>query len=504
MSERSDVVVVGSGPNGLAAAVIFAASGLSVRVVEAQHQPGGGVRTEELDLGVPLRHDLCSAVHPMAAASPFFTRFGLAERGVQFRYPEASFAHPLDDSPAGIAYRSLDRTIEELGGRRTQDGRIWRRIMSPLVDAIDTVRDIGLSDMRRLPESAFTPTGIFAALTMAARALELGTPAWDRLTDARRCGAMLTGVGAHANTALPSLAGAGTALLLGSLAHSPGWPMPVGGSQAITDALLTDLRTRGVTIECDRKIDHADALPPAGVYVFDTSPWTLVNVFGDRLSARYRRAVDRFTPNNGVAKVDFALSEPVPWADRRVAAAGTVHLCGDRAEMAHAESESSAGRHPDRPMMLVSQPTVVDESRIGPGGARPLWTYAHVPNGSDRDMTNTVAGQIERFAPGFRDVVIGSRSIPASDMARHNANYRGGDIAVGHVSLFRMVARPVPKWDPYRTSIDNVYLCSGSTPPGPGVHGMCGVHAAARVLDQQFGIASLPEIGPGSGLGVHR
>ncbi|WP_231983508.1 NAD(P)/FAD-dependent oxidoreductase [Mycobacterium sp. 852002-51961_SCH5331710] len=495
-SNVSDVAVVGSGPNGLAAAVLFAAAGLSVTVVEAQSEPGGGVRTEELDLGVPLRHDLCSAVHPMAAASPFFRSFGLAERGVEFGFPDVSFAHPLDGTPAGIAYRSLDRTIEELGGSNSSDGRIWRRVMGPLVEAVESVRDIGLSDMRHPPASALTPKGLVAALTMAGRALELGTSVWDRVTDAHRCGAMLTGVGAHANTALPSLAGAGTALLLGSLAHAPGWPLPIGGSQVITDALVADLRARGATVVCDRPIESAAALPPARVYLFDTSAWTLAKVLGDLLAPRYRRALRSFRPGNGVAKVDFALSEPVPWADPRISAAGTVHLCGDRAQMKRSEADTTAGRHSERPMALLSQPTVVDATRIGAGGALPLWTYAHVPNGSTRDMTATMTAQIERFAPGFRDVIIGSRCIPAADMHDHNANYRGGDIAVGQVSLFRMAARPVAKWDPYRTSLPNVYLCSGATPPGPGVHGMSGVHAATRVLRQHFGIHSMPDIGP--------
>jgi len=496
MSNKVDVVVVGTGPNGLAAAVLFAASGLSVTVLEAQTQPGGGVRTEELDLGVPLRHDLCSAVHPMAAASPFFRAFGLTERGVEFGYPDVSFAHPLDNMAAGIAYRSLDRTIDELGGTGSADGRMWRRVMAPLVAAVNTVRDIGLSDMRRLPVSALTPKGFLAAASMVGRALELGTPVWSHVTDAHRCGAMLTGVGAHANTALPSLAGAGTALLLGALAHAPGWPLPIGGSQVITDTLLADLRRRGATIGCDRPIGTAAMLPPARVYVFDTSAWTLAEVFGDRLAPRYRRALQRFRPGNGVAKVDFALSGPVPWSDPRIAAAGTVHLCGDRAQMKRSEADTSAGRHSDRPMTLLSQPAVVDPTRIGAGGARPLWTYAHVPTDSTRDMTPIVTSHIERYAPGFRDLIVGSRCIPAHDMPRHNANYRGGDIAVGHVSLYRMAARPVAKWDPYRTSLPNVYLCSGATPPGPGVHGMSGVHAATRVLRQHFDIRSMPDIGP--------
>ena len=497
MKQQFDVVVVGSGPNGLAAAVIFAAAGLSVEVLESRSEPGGGCRTVELDLGVPLRHDLCSAVHPMAVASPFFEAFGLVRRGVQFAQPEVAYAHPLDGGRAGIAYRSLDRTVAELADDGGEEGRVFGRIMRPLVQAVDAVRRIGLSDMRSIPPAALRPTGMLGgAVQMVLRAVELGTPAWERLTDANVAGALLTGVAAHANTVIPSLAGGGTALLLGTLAHTHGWPIPVGGSRAITDALIADLASRGARVSCDRHVDDAHDLPTARAYVFDTSPWTVDAVFGDRLSPSYRRGVTRFQRGNGVAKVDFVISEPVPWADPRVAAAGTIHVGGCRAQMAQAERATADGRHSEAPMILVSQPTVVDNTRLGPRREAPLWSYAHVPNGSPRDMTETVTGQIERFAPGFRDVVVSSRCIPASEMSRHNANYVGGDIAVGHVSMYRMIARPVPKWDPYRTSIDNVYLCSGATPPGPGVHGMCGVHAARRVLRQQFHIRHLPDIAP--------
>lgn len=496
MNPQIDVVVVGSGPNGLAAAVVCAAAGLSVTVVEAEPEPGGGCRTQRLDFGTPLLHDLCSAVHPMAAASPFFTAFDLPARGVRLAVPDVSYAHPLDRAPAAVAHHDLDRTVAELDEHGSANGRLYRRIMGPLVDGVGAIRDIGLSDVRSIPASVLPPSGLRAAVTMGARMLELGTGAWERLTEAQACGALLTGVGAHANTPIPSLAGAATALLLGTLAHSHGWPIPIGGSQAITDALTADLAERGASVICGHRVDGLAALPSARVYLFDTAPATLTQVFGDMLPVRYRRALSRFTLNNGVAKVDFVLREPVPWADPRLTDAGTLHLGGTREQMARAEGDTSAGRHSDAPMMLVAQPTVVDDTRVGPGGHLPLWTYAHVPNGSDRDMTETATAQIERFAPGFRDVVVGSRCIPACDMVTHNANYVGGDIAAGHVSMYRILARPVPRWDPYRTPIPNVYLCSASTPPGPGVHGMPGVHAATRVLRQHFGIRSAPDVSP--------
>lgn len=496
MSAAVDVVVVGSGPNGLAAAVIAAAAGLSVQVLESQPTAGGGCRTEDLDLGVPLRHDLCSAVHPMAVASPFFETFDLRARGVELPRPTISYAHPLPDGRAAVAYQDFQRTVGELAEDGAREGRTYRRVMAPLVDGFAAVRDIGLSDLRGIPGSALRPSGLVGAAALASRAVELGTPLWDRLTHAPRAGALLTGVSAHANTVIPSLAGGATALLLGTLAHSHGWPIPVGGSQSITEALLTDLAGRGVEVVPDCQITDSAQLPPARAYLFDTSPWTLTQVFGARLPESYRAALGRFTPGNGVAKVDFALSGPVPWTDPRLAEAGTLHLGGTREEMKQAERDTAAGRHSPTPMTLASQPTVVDPTRFGLGGARPLWTYAHVPNSSAHDMTEAVTAQIERFAPGFRDVIIGSRCISAAAMAGHNPNYVGGDIAVGTVSMYRMLARPVPRWDPYRTPLDNVYLCSGSTPPGPGVHGMCGMHAVARVLREQFGIDRLPDFGP--------
>ena len=462
-----DVVVVGSGPNGLAAAVIFAAAGLSVEVVESQPTPGGGCRTVELDLSVPLWHDLCSAVHPMAAASEFFDRFGLTERGVELAQPEAAYAHPLDAGRAAIAYRSLDRTAAELGGT---DGRLFRRVMAPLVDAVQTVRDLALSDMRSVPVAALTPRGIIAAASMAGRTLQLGTPAWERTTDAQLCGALLTGVAAHANTVIPSVAGGGTALLLGALAHSHGWPIPIGGSQSITDALIADLSAHGATIACNRHIDRAEDLPTARAYVFDTAPWTLRRVFGDRLSPRYRRALTRFRPGSGVAKVDFVVSEPIPWADDRVGLAGTVHLGGDRAQMARAEKETASGRHSDSPMILLSPPTIVDTTRRGRNGgiaSVDVRTRAErLDARHDRDRRRANRAVRTRIPRHRRRVAVhpGKRVVPAQPQLRRRRHRRGPGFDVPNGGAADVEVGPVPDVDRQCLSVLGVNAARSRSP----------------------------------------
>lgn len=484
--EAIDVAVVGSGPNGLAAAVILARAGLRVEVFEAQPTIGGGARTLDLGLSPGVLHDVCSAVHPMAAASPFFRAFDLRSRGVELRYPDVSYAQPLDGGRAALAFRDLDRTAEGLGGR---DGKAWLRLLGPLVRHVPAVVDFAVGDRRSLPADLLT------TVQYGLRVLEQGGPAWNVRWHDDPAPALLTGVAMHAITRQPTIASAGGALLLAALAHSPGWPLPVGGSQAIVDAMVTDLEKHEGAVHTSRPIRTMADLPPARAYVFDTTPRGMVEIAGDRLPARYRNAACRFRYGDAAAKVDFVLSGPVPWSDPRVGAAGTVHVGGTRAEMAFAEAEVAAGRHAERPNVLLSDPAVLDPAREV-DGRRPLWTYAHVPHGSTLDVGDAVQAQIERFAPGFGDVVVQRRCVPAAEMAGHNANYIGGDVAAGAITLWQMVARPALRWDPYSTPDPAVFLCSASTPTGPAVHGMGGLIAARRVLRKRFGISSLPSLAP--------
>lgn len=478
-----DAVVIGSGPNGLAAAVVLARAGLSVQVIEAQPTLGGGARTLDLGLAPGVVHDLCSAVHPLAAASPFFRAFELASR-IELRYPEISYAQPLDDGRAGLAYRDLERTVEVLG----RDGPAWRRLMAPLVRHLPGVIDFTLSDKRSIPRDPLTTAQFGLAV------LEQGSPLWGLRWREDEAAALLTGVGAHAIGRLPSLPLAGTAVMLGALAHVPGWALPVGGSQAITDAMVDDLRAHSAELTTDVEVTSYDQLPPARAYLFDTTPRAMQRVMGDRFPAGFQRSLERFRHGDGVAKVDFVLSGPVPWANPEVALAGTVHVGGTRAEMVHAEAEVAAGRHAERPMMLVSDPVLLDPKREA-HGLRPLWSYAHVPSGSPLDIGEVAQAHIERFAPGFGDLVVARRCIPAARMSEHNANYVGGDIAVGAMTMRQVIGRPTLRWDPFATPVPGVYLCSSATQPAPGVHGMNGLHAARRALRTCFGIKDLPNLG---------
>jgi phytoene dehydrogenase-like protein len=488
--ETRDVVVVGAGPNGLAGAVTMARAGLDVLVLEAEGTPGGGARTTDLGLAPGVVHDICSAVHPMAVASPFLREFDLRARGVELHIPEISYAQPLADGRAGLAYRDLERTVAHLG----VDGPAWRSLMAPLVENPEAVTALALGDKRSVPAELLSPAGVRTAVAYGLAALEQGTGAWNARFRTEEARALLTGVATHAISPLPTLATAGVSLLLGSLAHSVGWPVPVGGSGAIVAALVADLRAHGGEVRTGTPVKSWRELPRARAYLFDTTPRALVGIWGDRIPAGVRRALLDFRYGNAAAKVDFVLSGPVPWTNAEVGAAGTVHLGGTRAEMARAEAAIAAGRHSAHPMVLVSDPAVSVPSREV-GGLRPLWAYAHVPTGSTRDVTEDITAEIERFAPGFRDLVVASRCVPASRMSAENANYVDGDIAAGAVTFWRMFARPRAALDPFSGGIPGVYLCSSSVPPGPGVHGLGGWYAARRAL-RRFGIHELPSLAP--------
>ncbi len=483
MRGEYDAVIVGSGPNGLAAAVTLARSGLSVAVFEGQDHLGGGAAS--LELTEPgFVHDACSAVHPLAFESRFFREFGLRRR-VEFAVPDVSFAHPLEGG-AALAYRDLERTAEGLG----VDGRAYARLMRPLVERVRGVADLTSGSLLRVPGDPI------AAAWFAARTLEQGTGAWSRRFRGDAAPAMLTGVAAHTILGLPSLAAAGAGLALGTYAHAQGWPIPIGGTGAIAAAMADDIRAHGGELFTDHPVRSLDDLPSARAVLLDVTPRAFVAMAGERMPAGYRRALSRFRYGAAVAKVDFALSAPVPWSDPAVAAAGTVHVGGTRAEIAASENAVGAGRLPDSPYVLAAQPTLFDPSRA-PAGSHILWAYTHVPAGSTADRTEAITRQIERFAPGFRDTIIATSSRTAQRLSSLNPNYPDGDIAAGLPSVGQLLARPVLRPDPWRTAVPGVYLCSASTSPGPGVHGLAGWWASLSALRHEFGIRTLPDLAPG-------
>ena len=479
-----DAIGVGAGPNGLAAAVTLARAGLAVQVLELADTIGGGSRTAELTLP-GFHHDVCSAVHPMALASGFFRQFEL-QRRIELVVPELSYGHPLDGGAAGLAWKDLDRTVSGLGA----DGPAYDRLMRPLVESADRVAQFTGSSLLQVPRHPST------AVRFGLRSIEQGTRMWNHRFSGQAAPAMLTGVGAHSILPMPSLSTAGAALSLGSYAHARGWPIPIGGSQAIVDAMADDLRAHGGEIVTGVEVTTLDELPPARAVLFDLTPAALARIAASRLPDGYLRRLERFRYGNAAAKVDFALSGPVPWANADLRRAGTVHVGGTRAEIAAAEGDVAAGRHSASPYVLVAQPSIVDGGRA-PAGQHALWTYTHVPRGSTLDQTEAITRQIERFAPGFRDTILASSSRNAVEMERENPNYIGGDIAGGAASIAQLIARPVLSGDPWRTPAEGIYLCSSSTPPGPGVHGLAGYHAARSALRHEFGVDTGPSLAIG-------
>jgi phytoene dehydrogenase-like protein len=465
----TDAIVVGSGPNGLAAAVTLARAGVAVTVLEAADRIGGGTRTSELTLP-GLRHDDCSAFHPFGIASPFLRSLSLQEYGLRWRWSPIDLAHPLDGGRAGLLTRSLDDTVERLG----RDGPAWRRLFQPLASGLDDISAEVFQPIAHLPRHPLRLAGF------GLRALQPATMLARRWrTDEAR--ALFAGTAAHIISPLDRPTSASIGLMLIAAAHAHGWPVAEGGSQAIADALAELLRSLGGKIETGVRVTSGDQLRGADVVMLDTAPAAALEILGDRLPRRVSRAYRRFRYGPGAFKLDLAVEGGIPWANEDCRRAGTVHLGGPLEEIVAAEAEIAAGRMPARPFILVGQQYLADPTR-SVGDVHPVWTYAHVPAGYTGDATEAVIAQIERFAPGVRSRIRAQFVRNPSDMAAYNANYIGGDIAAGANDMIQVVLRPRLALDPYQTGVPGVYLCSASTPPGAGVHGMCGFHAARSAL----------------------
>jgi phytoene dehydrogenase-like protein len=461
--------VVGSGPNGLAAAVALARAGLQVTVLEAADTIGGGTRTSELT--VPgLLHDHCSAVHPLGVGSPFFGQLDLARHGLEWCWPEIDLAHPLDGGRAGVLVRSMDETADGLAG----DGPAWRSLFDPISRHFDDLTGEILRPITHLPRhpislARFGPLALQSASFIARR--------WH--TDEAR--ALFAGLAAHSFRPLTSPTTASIGLVLGASAHRYGWPVARGGSRAITDALAAELARLGGRIETGRTVAGLAELGRPDVVMLDISPRSAAALAGAELPPRIRMAYRRYRHGPAAFKVDLAVEGGLPWTNDACRRAGTVHVGGRFEEIAAAEQAAVAGRMPERPFVLVAQQYLADPTRSN-GDVHPIWAYAHVPHGYDGDATEAVLSQLERFAPGTRDRVVAQRSTGPAELEQGNANYVGGDIATGANDPLQVMFRPRVSPDPYRTGIPGVYLCSAATPPGAGVHGMCGSNAAATAL----------------------
>ncbi|OOL33335.1 FAD-dependent oxidoreductase [Rhodococcus rhodochrous] len=465
----STAVVVGSGPNGLAAAVHLARSGVDVQVLEAADEIGGGTRSGELT--VPgLVHDHCSAFHPMGAGSPYLQTLGLDRYGLRWRWPEIDCAHPLDGGEAALLHRSLDVTAAGLG----EDGPRWRRMFADLASGFDGLAADLMRPVLNVPRhplrlAAFGPRALLPA-TASAR--------WFRTPKGR---ALFGGVAAHAYHRLDRPATSAVGLMITAAGHRYGWPVAEGGSAAIARALTAQLAEHGGKVHTGVRVRRAADLPPADVVLLDVAPEAALGILGDAVPARIAKAYRRFRHAPGAFKVDFAIDGPVPWADPNCGKAGTVHLGGEFAEIARAERDVATGRMPERPFVLLGQQYVADPTRSH-GSVHPLYAYAHVPAGYTGDATDAIVAQIERFAPGFRDRIVATVVTAPADLARQNPNQVGGDIIGGANADLQVVFRPRIALDPYSTGVPGVYLCSASTPPGAGAHGMCGYNAAESAL----------------------
>ncbi len=466
---KYDAIVVGSGPNGLAAAITIARAGHSVLLMEQKETLGGGARTAEITLP-GFKHDICSAIHPMAAASPFFRILDLSEHGLEWICPPAALAHPLDDGTAVLLEQSVEATAACLG----VDTAAYPKLMRPLIDGWDKLASDLLGPLR-------LPHHPLALARFGTRALRSIRGLAESSFRGNRAKALLAGLGAHSILPLEHTSSAAIALVLGILGHTVGWPVARGGSQKIADALTDCLVSQGGEIVTGTRVESLDDLPEAKVLLMDVTPRQLLRVAGNRLSSRYRQMLEGHQYSPGVFKIDWALDGPIPWTAAECARAATVHIGGTLEEIATSESAVWKGKHSERPFVLLAQQSLFDSTRA-PTGKHTAWGYCHVPNGSKFDMTERIESQIERFAPGFRRLVLARKVMTSVELEDYNPNYSGGDIAGGIQSFWRLFAWPAITRKEYSTPVRGLYMCSSSTPPGAGVHGMCGYHAARRAL----------------------
>jgi phytoene dehydrogenase-like protein len=472
MSKRFDydAVVVGAGPNGLAAAIRLAQEGLSVLVLEANKTVGGGARSAEVTLP-GFVHDTCSAIHPLALGSPFFRQLPLEKYGLHWVHPGIPLAHPLDKGEVALLHKSAVDTAAALGN----DQSAYLGLMNPLLDNWEALADEFLQPLLHLPRHPWQLARFGLPALRSAAGLAKARFAGEHAR------ALFAGLAAHSFLPMEAMASAAFGLVLGLMGHAVGWPLPRGGAQHIAEALAAHLRALGGEIVVDSRVEILGQLPLARAVLLDLTPRQVLKITGDKLPQSYGRQLERFRYGPGVFKIDYALSGPIPWMAKECSSSGTLHICGTFDEVSASERAVAQGQAPEKPFVLLAQPSVFDASRA-PAGKHTAWAYCHVPNSSKFDMTERIETQIERFAPGFRDLVLARHAMGCADLELSNANLVGGDINGGSAHLWQLIARPRLSFSPYCTPVPGLYLCSSSTPPGGGVHGMCGFYAAEAAL----------------------